>query len=282
MTATVDTTLDRVGRWLAARLRRETSGYEPYTPSDPDTLRAILRPGDILLVEGHQYISVVIEYLTMSSWSHAALFVGDIPGRAEPDGEPHVLVEVNLGEGCVSTPLSRYATFNTRVCRPVMLSYPDQQRIMRFMIERIGLRYDMRNLFDLTRYFIPLPLPRALRRRAIAFGSGDPTRAICSSLIAEAFQAVGYPILPRIVPSVDDSAKSRRMRREHYYIRHHSLFAPRDFDLSPYFSVVKPTIERGFDYKSIRWVNEHEPADVPAPVSPALVNPASGDAAPAT
>jgi hypothetical protein len=269
MTATVDTTLDRMGRWLAARLRRETSGYEPYTPSEPDTLRAVLRPGDILLVEGHQYISVVIEYLTMSSWSHAALFVGDIPGRAEPDGEPHVLVEVNLGEGCVSTPLSRYSTFNTRVCRPVMLSYPDQQRIVRFMIERIGLRYDMRNLFDLIRYFFPLPLPRALRRRAIAFGSGDPTRAICSSLIAEAFQAVGYPILPRIAPSVDDEAKSRRMRREHYYIRHHSLFAPRDFDLSPYFSVVKPTIERGFDYKSIRWVNENEPADVPAPVNPA-------------
>ena len=53
------------------------------------------------------------------------------------------------------------------------------------------------------------------------------------------------------------------MRREHYYIRHHSLFAPRDFDLSPYFAVVKPTLERGFDYKSIRWVNAHGPADAP-------------------
>jgi hypothetical protein len=276
MTATVDTSLDRMGRWLAAKLRRETSGYEPYTPSDPDTLRTTLRPGDILLVEGHQYISMVIEYLTMSSWSHAAIFVGDIPGRFTPEGEPHVLVEVNLGEGCVSTPLSRYTTFNTRVCRPVMLSYPDQQRIVRFMIERIGLRYDNRNLFDLIRYFFPLPLPRTWRRRAIAFGSGDPTRAICSSLIAEAFQAVGYPILPRIVPSVGDEERTRRIRREHYYIRHHSLFAPRDFDLSPYFSVVKPTIERGFDYKSIRWVNEHEPADAPPPVAVT-----AGDVAPA-
>jgi hypothetical protein len=281
MTATADTTLDRIGRWMAAKLRRETSGYEPYTPSDPDTLRAVLRPGDILLVEGHQYISMVIEYLTMSSWSHAAIFVGDIPGHAEPDGEPHVLVEVNLGEGCVSAPLSRYTTFNTRVCRPVMLSYSDQLRIVRFMVERIGLRYDMRNLLDLIRYFFPVPLPRIWRRRAIAFGSGDPTRAICSSLIAEAFQAVGYPILPRVVPSVGDEARTRRMRREQYYIRHHSLFAPRDFDLSPYFSIVKPTIERGFDYKSIRWVNENEPADLPAPVTPSPVG-APGDAAPAT
>jgi len=258
MTDPADTTLDRIGRWLASRLQATTSGYEPYAPSDPETLRAILRPGDVLLVEGHQYISMVIEYLTTSSWSHSAIFVGDIPGKAEPDGEPHVLVEVNLGEGCVSAPLSRYATYNTRVCRPIMLSYPDQQRVVRYMMERIGYRYDMRNLFDLIRYFFPLPLPRTWRRRAIAFGSGDPTRAICSSLIAEAFQSVGYPILPRVVPAIGDE-KARRIRRQNYYIRHHSLFAPRDFDLSPYFAVVKPTIERGFDYKSIQWVSE-EPA----------------------
>jgi hypothetical protein len=261
MTATVDTTLDKFGRWLAKRLRAETSGYEPYAPSDPDILRAILRPGDVLLVEGHQYISMVIEYLTTSSWSHSAIYVGDIPGRVEPDGEPHVLVEVNLGEGCVSAPLSSYTTYNTRVCRPVMLSYSDQQRVTRFMVERIGHRYDMRNLFDLIRYFVPLPMPRRWRRQAIAFGSGDPTRAICSSLIAEAFQSVGYPILPRVIPLPGEDAKARRIRRQNYYIRHHSLFAPRDFDLSPYFAVVKPTLERGFDYKSIRWVSEDAAAE---------------------
>ena len=224
MTGTVDTTLDRIGRWLAGKLRRETSGYEPYTPSDPDTLRAILRPGDVLLVEGHQYISMVIEYMTMSTWSHAALFVGDISGHSEPDGEPHVLVEVNLGEGCVSAPLSRYTTFNTRVCRPVMLSYADQQRLTRFMTERIGLRYDMRNLFDLIRYFFPIPVPRGWRRRAIAFGSGDPTRAICSTLIAEAFQFVGYPILPRLAKpaQVAGCPGSRNSRQDQ--VQRKSLF----------------------------------------------------------
>jgi hypothetical protein len=45
----------------------------------------------------------------------------------------------------------------------------------------------------------------------------------------------------------------RRQREEIYTIRHHSLFSPRDFDLSPYFAVVKPTIERGFDYRGINW-----------------------------
>ena len=255
MTEPVDTKLDKIGRWLAERLKRESSGYEPYTPSDPDTLRAIIRPGDVLLVEGHQYISKVIEYLTMSTWSHSALYVGEVPGVNERNGEPHVLVEVNLGEGCVSAPLSRYTTFNTRVCRPIRLSFSDQQRVVRFMVERIGTRYDHRNLFDLIRYFFPLPVPRRWRRRAIALGSGDPTRAICSTLIAEAFQSVGYPILAQVAPPVGDDEKARRMNMQNYLIRHHSLFAPRDFDLSPYFAVVKPTIERGFDYQSIKWLS---------------------------
>ena len=117
MTEKAGRVLDRIGNWLAARLQTETSGYEPYTPSDPESLGAALRPGDILLVEGNQYLSKVIKYLTNSTWSHAAMYVGEIPGRATDDDEPHVLVEVILGKGCISVPLSKYTTYNTRVCR---------------------------------------------------------------------------------------------------------------------------------------------------------------------
>ena len=28
---------------------------------------------------------------------------------------------------------------------------------------------------------------------------------------------------------------------------------PRDFDISPFFAVIKPTIETGFDYKQMMW-----------------------------
>jgi hypothetical protein len=31
----------------------------------------------------------------------------------------------------------------------------------------------------------------------------------------------------------------------------HGLYAPRDFDVSPYFAVIKPTIEGGFDYRKL-------------------------------
>ena len=74
-------------------------GYEPFTPSDPEALRAALRPGDVLLVEGNNHISGVIKYLTQSTWSHAALYVGPIGERTTADGEPLVLVEADPRPG---------------------------------------------------------------------------------------------------------------------------------------------------------------------------------------
>ena len=259
------TLLDRVGRFIAERLRAESSGYQPYTPSDPETLRRTLQRGDVLLVEGNQKISAAIKYLTQSTWSHAALYVGDmlVEGHQEHDGdftgrtedEPPRLIEVNLGEGCVAVPLSKYRSYNTRICRASGLSPDDRTRLCAFMIERIGVQYDMKNIFDLTRYLMPLPpVPVRWRRRMLALGSGSPTRAICSTMIAEAFQAIRYPILPDI-SHVEGraSAESAYSREEILHIRHHSLYTPRDFDLSPYFQIVKPTLEFGFDYKALRW-----------------------------
>ena len=52
--------LDGVGRVLAHYLEKPVQGYEPFTPSDPEALRATLRPGDVLLVEGNNHISGVI------------------------------------------------------------------------------------------------------------------------------------------------------------------------------------------------------------------------------
>jgi hypothetical protein len=105
----------------------------------------------------------------------------------------------------------------------------------------------------------------------MALGSGDPTKAICSTLIAQAFETVRYPILPKI-----ELIESREKRREILHIRHHSLYTPRDFDISPYFEVVKPTIRAGFDYKKMRWANlpkRPRPAPRPDPrLAPAVIN----------
>lgn len=253
-----DTLLDGFGRFLAGRLQQASSGYEPYTPSDPDTLRRTLMPGDVLLIEGNQRVSAAIKYLTQSTWSHSALYAGDVLPEPVDGSERPRLVEVNLGEGCVAVPLSKYRTYNTRICRAHGLSPDDRDLLVRFMVERIGLKYDMKNIVDMLRFFMPAPpVPVRWRRRMLAFGSGDPTRAICSTLIAMAFEQIRYPILPEITRAPGRaSAQSRYSRQEILHIRHHSLYTPRDFDLSPYFQVVKPTLEYGFDYKAVQWADE--------------------------
>src|SRR5436305_4098215 len=246
--------LDTVGQLIASYLQKEVPGYEPFTPSDPEHLRGVIQPGDVLLVEGNNRISGIIKYLTQSTWSHGALYVGQIDGAIEPDGEPHVLIEANIGEGVTSAPLSKYYPYHTRLCRPIGLSYEDRTTVCRYAINRIGFGYDTKNIVDLMRYLIPLPVPQRWRRRMIAFGSGDPTKIICSALVAQAFDAVRYPILPKIT-----RAGSRRAKREILHIRHSSLYMPRDFDISPYFEIVKPTIVEGFDYTALHWADKQRP-----------------------
>ena len=255
-----DTSLDRFGNFLAGRLQSQSSGYQPYTPSDPETLHRTLQPGDILLVEGNQKVSAAIKYLTQSTWSHSAFYVGDALPEPEDGGDRPRLIEVNLGEGAVAVPLSKYRTYNTRICRPKGLTPDDRDAVVAFMVERIGLKYDTKNIVDMLRYFFPTPpVPVRWRRRMLAFGSGDPTRAICSSLIAQAFQGVHYPILPEVTRAPGRmSAQSTYSRREILHIRHHSLYTPRDFDLSPYFEIVKPTLAFGFDYKALEWGKKAE------------------------
>lgn len=115
----------------------------------------------------------------------------------------------------------------------------------------MGKEYDLQHIFDLARYLLPTPpIPTRFRRRMIALGSGDPSRAICSTLIAQSYQSIHYPILPTIKVSSTYS-KDWYIEQEILHIRHHSLFTPRDFDVSPFFRVVKPTIEAGFDYRRL-------------------------------
>jgi hypothetical protein len=247
---------DWVGRLLTRYLTSEIKGFEPSATSDAGKLSAALEPGDVLLVEGNTRVSSVIKYLTNSTWSHAALYVGDVLGTHEPDGEPHVLIEVELGFGCTSIPLSKYGWAHTRICRPAGLPRDEKARVVAFMVARLGLQYDLKNVIDLLRYLMPMPpIPQRFRRRLIALGSGDPTRAICSTLIAQAFQNVRYPVLPKVsrVGDTDSPIRTRREQRDILHIRHHSLYTPRDFDLSPYFAIIKPTIAAGFDYTALVW-----------------------------
>jgi hypothetical protein len=155
---------ESIGRSIARYLDRPASGYEPFAPTDPGALQATIRKGDVLLVEGNSHISGVIKYLTQSTWSHAALYVGLIVSKTGEE-QKHMLLEASLEGGVAAVPLSKYFQFRTRICRPVNLSADDCDGICRYAVSHIGSKYDLKNIFDLVRYLVPLPVPQRWRRR---------------------------------------------------------------------------------------------------------------------
>jgi hypothetical protein len=244
--------LGGLGSKLARRLAapRHVHGAQAATPIS--RLAGLLRPADILLVEGTSRVSSAIKFLTQSSWSHVALFVGDHLGASGGNPE-HSFVEADMVEGVRSVGFAPFAGLQWRICRPVGLSARDAREITAYCIARIGHRYDLRNVIDLARYLIPTPpVPLRWRRRMISLGSGDPTRAICSTMIAKAFESIRYPILPMVERVSVETIDCPGCVAELLHIRHHSLYTPRDFDMSPYFEVIKPTAV-DFDYHAVRW-----------------------------
>jgi hypothetical protein len=246
--------LSSLGARLASYLSKPSGRYELHSRIAEDELLETLQPCDLLLVEGNSRISAAIKYLTQSTWSHVAIYIGHNISYNGNELKP--LLEVDLLNGVQTVPLNRYEDSNIRICRPINLSEDDKKKIIEFTFARIGYRYDTKNIFDLMRYLLPTPpVPARYRRQLIAFGSGDPTKAICSTLVAQAYQSVHYPILPRSEREIkgDTETKSDMVFLKQ---RHYSHFTPRDFDLSPYFEIVKPTVENNFNYKQLRWCSE--------------------------
>jgi len=243
-----------LGQRLARFLARPRHVHGTAVPAELVRLQACLRPGDVLLVEGNSRISTAIKYLTQSTWSHAALYVGPRPELAAAAGGAPCFVEADTVEGVRAVGLSHFAGLHVRVCRPASLSEDDAQRLVAHAIGRIGHRYDLRNIFDLARYLIPTPpVPLRWRRRLLVLGSGDPTRAICSTLIAQAFESVRYPILPIIEKRPSGDPLCPGCVDEILHVRHHSMYVPRDFDVSPYFGIIKPTLADDFDHRRLTW-----------------------------
>jgi hypothetical protein len=248
--------LANIGFRLAEILSKPRHIHSASPPTPPERLRSCLQPGDILLVEGSSQISTAIKYLTQSTWSHASLYVGFSDDSRVRD-PTHCFVEADVVAGVRTVGLAEYEGLNTRICRPVGLSSADVASLIAFAFSQLGHRYDLRNVIDLARYLLPVPpVPTRFRRRMIALGSGDPTRAICSTFVSQAFQSIGYPALPTIEYRSAPTAECPGCTDEILHIRHHSLYTPRDFDVSPYFAIIKPTIEDGFDFRVLNWAGD--------------------------
>lgn len=276
---------DWLTRRLADFLSRPTGRYELRAQNDLGRLKQVMRKGDVLLVEGDQRISAVIKYLTQSSWSHAALYVGDELLRRggeerewalEAFGEEagHLLVEA-LFEGVVFSPLGKYVDYNLRVCRPHGLRPEHCKVVLSEAIAAVGWRYDLRNILALATHLVLATLfPGRYRARVSRLGSEAADEVICSSLLGRLFHAVRFPVLS-LVTFPEDAEPARRAtrgrrsrfwrRREPYRARfsrrHPTLLTPRDFDTSPYFDIVKFNAidDAGFDYQRIVWEDDPLP-----------------------
>src|SRR5476649_140285 len=127
-----------IGETILRYLNTPSRRYAPFFAPPLDVLRQSLEPGDILLIEGNTRLSAVIKFLTQSTWSHAALYVGDAGKTKTINGEPDVLLEAYAQSGVSLAPLSKYAQFNTRICRPVGLTDSERKTIIDYALARVG------------------------------------------------------------------------------------------------------------------------------------------------
>src|SRR5580700_10154137 len=81
----LDNVRRRVVGFALKLLTKPLKQDHPAIANDMVRLKRYIRKGDVVLVEGNQRISECIKYLTQSSWSHSALYVGDEPIRRNPE-----------------------------------------------------------------------------------------------------------------------------------------------------------------------------------------------------
>jgi len=261
--------IEKVSLWLL----KETPPKRGYL-SDFNKVCQEVRSCDVILIEGRSRASLIIKHVTQSPWSHAALYIGRLADIRDPrfreivsristyPEDTQLLIESEIGLGTILSPVQRYEHDHIRILRPRGLNKAAGQLVINFAITRIGRSYDMRHLIDLARFIFPWGLfPRRWRSSLFQHNALQPTRDICSSMIASAFQCVNYPILPVI--------RQNANRELELIERNTNLFTPSDFDYSPFFDVIKypilPLDAQG-EYKNLNWnfsVNSDDNGDVP-------------------
>ncbi|HWZ73803.1 MAG TPA: YiiX/YebB-like N1pC/P60 family cysteine hydrolase [Casimicrobiaceae bacterium] len=204
---------------LALYLAQPVYRYSPAATADPQSLAAILDPGDVLLSDGNTRVAALVKRFTRSTWSHVSMYVG--PLEETPD--PPCIVEADIAAGVRSIRLSELNALQVRVLRPSGLNDMDRRRLADWVVSRIGSEYDLAHALALGRNLLPLPTRLRSSPNAIA---NSATRFICCSLLAHAFALVGYPILP-VQMRVDPSGA----------VDHRNLI-PGDFERASVFHVV--------------------------------------------
>ena len=131
-------TFQLLGMRLAQHLSRPRPHAQTGMPTEQHLLAQCLRPGDVLLVDGSSRVSGAIKYLTQSTWSHAAFYVGSQLGGSDAQGQPYQLIEADMVQGVCKRPLSHYQSYQTRICRPSALGAADLQQLIKGITSKLG------------------------------------------------------------------------------------------------------------------------------------------------
>ncbi|MCK5921681.1 MAG: hypothetical protein KAG66_12120, partial [Methylococcales bacterium] len=87
-----------------------------------------------------------------------------------------------------------------------------QSKVSCYAIRRLGSDYNVRQLADLARFMFPYGiLPPRWRSSLFEHNAGTETKIVCSTLIADAFQAVSFPVLP--ILSENEAGDERLFKR---------------------------------------------------------------------
>ena len=207
--------IHRLVLFLAQPVRQYTS----VDAADLRVLAMVLRHGDVVLASGRTRAAALVRRFTGSCWAHAALYVGPL----EEGPDPRCIVEADIAEGVRAVPLTEFRGQRVLVLRPTGLAPEDRHRLAQWILTHIGDRYDLVHAWALAKTLLRLPLP--LRVPPV---SESATRFICSSLLAQAFLLVGYPIAPAHARVRIASAPDLR------YV------TPRDFASASGFEVIGP------------------------------------------
>jgi hypothetical protein len=232
--------------------------------SDFERIRYELKSCDVILVEGRSRVSDVIKLITQSPWSHAALYLGrphdiedprlrEVVAQYDNGKNQQLIIESELGLGTVIRPLNVYEKEHLRICRPKGLWFEDSQEVLRYAISKLGTEYDVRQIFDLARFLFPwMVLPRRWRSSLFRYHFGEATKTVCSTMIAESFGFIQFPILPLV---------KKQGKNVQLFRRNPRLCTPSDFDYSPYFEIIKyPFIDMSHhsDQRLLPWKGEME------------------------
>jgi hypothetical protein len=233
----------RILAFFVAWLNRQRDPKD-HALSDFDKTRYEVRPGDVILVEGRSTVGRKLRTITISRWTHSALYIGRPLDIEDADlrnilsnfitvaNDTPLIIETRIGAGVTVRPLLDLEHDHLRICRPKGLAHKDVQQAIRYAVNHLGNYNEGTQLMDLTRFLFPWGLlPSSWRLPLFRRWPGRHTKNVSASFIAETFGFIQFPIYPLVKISTEQGTQLLR--------RHPRLCMPFEIDMSPNFEIVK-------------------------------------------